>query len=119
MIKGSKLFCHLEFQISETVEYFVPASCYDRCSYLTNRALYRRLLFWLAHLSRHDRRDIVRAKSFIVISKDDLSLLRVSHDSSLKIVADCTGRNSSEVFIHIDMTANERIHLHVETRLNI
>ena len=61
----------------------------------------------------------MRSKSRIIISQHDLSFLRMRHYARFKVVTYGPCRNAAKVFIHVDMTPDKGVHLHVEARFDV
>ena len=98
----------------------VPELCNNSSRDVTDSSFRSRFLLGLADSGRHDRRDIMVTQRFICICQNNLAVLRawMLCNAGFKIVADCSDRNTVKVLVHMDMTPEPGVHLHIESRLN-
>ena len=89
MVELIELICNALLEVCEGVVYVIPALGDDGGSDLTDRALYGRFLLRFSDACGHNRSHVVRAKSSVIVSQDDLAFLRMGHNAGPEIIAYC------------------------------
>ena len=110
-------YCLIQFR--QGIEGSVPQSGNDCRGDLTDRAFYGGFLLGLPNTCRHDGSHVMEPQCFVILCQDDISILGMLYHAGFQVVANRPGRNAAEVFIHVDMGAQERIHFHIRTGFHV
>ena len=119
VVKGFKFPEYGSLQLIKGAEHFIPEPGDDCCRNLADSPLHRCFLFGLADSRRHDGCLVMASKGFIISRQDDLPFPGMGHDACLQVVADEACGHTAKVLVHMDMGADEGIHLHVPAGLYI